>query len=345
MAWPAFKAENPYNVRLAEEMAALGVKVREFSARELLLRPPGVFHTHWPDIVLNSPGAPRGAFRAAGFLALTAAARLRGTRVVWTAHNLQSHERRHPRLERLFWRLLLPMLSGFIALTEGGRAAAMARFPVLRRRPGFVVPNGDYTGVYPDTVSALEAKRALGLPPNVPVIGFVGQVRPYKNVAHLIRTFQGLPTTEARLVIAGRPNSPATRRDIVDAAGVNPRITLALEHVPDDRIQIYLRASDLVVLPFADVLNSGSALLALAFDRPVLVPRLGAMGELQALAGEDWVRTYGGDLSPVELSQALGWARERPRTRCRALDQLGWDVIAARTVEAYRALSPRQVPA
>jgi glycosyltransferase involved in cell wall biosynthesis len=342
MAWPAFKSENPYNVRLAEEMAALGVRVREFSPRELLLRPPGVFHAHWPDIALNSAGAVRGTVRAAGLLAITAAARLRGTRVVWTVHNLQSHERPHPRLERLFWRLLLPMLSGFIALTEGGRAAALARFPVLRRRRGFVVPNGDYTGVYPDTVSALEARRALGLPAEAPVIGFLGQLRPYKNVPHLIRTFQRLPATDARLVIAGRPNSPATRHDVVDAARGDPRITLALEHVPDDRIQVYLRACDLVVLPFADVLNSGSALLALAFGRPVLVPRLGAMGELQQLAGDDWVRTYAGALTAAELSQALSWASETPRSRCTALDQLAWDLIAARTVDAYRALEPRQ---
>jgi hypothetical protein len=90
------------------------------------------------------------------------------------------------------------------------------------------------------------------------------------------------------------------------------------------------------------VLNSGSALLALAFGRPVLVPRLGAMGELQDLVGDDWVRTYPGDLTAVELSQALSWARERSRSRCAALDQLAWDVIAARTIDAYRALAAGQ---
>jgi glycosyltransferase involved in cell wall biosynthesis len=338
MAWPAFKAENPYNVRLCEEMALLGVDVREFSPRALLRRPPDVFHAHWPEIVLNPPGAVRAAARAAAFLILTAVARLRGTQVVWTVHNLHSHERQHPRLERLFWRLFVPLLSGYIALTEGGRAAAMRHFPGLRRRQGFVVPIGHYGGLYPDTVTSSDARLSLGLDADAPVCAFLGQVRPYKNVARLARTFRRLSEPRARLLLAGRPDSEATRREVVQAVDADPRITLALEHVPDDRVQVYLRACDLVVLPFADVLNSASALLALSFDRPVLIPRIGAMGELQELAGDRWVRTYTGDLTPDELAAALRWARETPRSRCEALDQFAWDVIAHRTVEAYLAL-------
>jgi glycosyltransferase involved in cell wall biosynthesis len=113
-------------------------------------------------------------------------------------------------------------------------------------------------------------------------------------------------------------------------------VRLALEHVPDDDIQRYLRAADLVVLPFRDITNSGSALLALSFDRPVLVPALGAMGELQALAGADWVRTYDEDLTPDLLARALDWAVRRPPGAPR-LDALEWPEIARQTLSVYRA--------
>ena len=34
---------------------------------------------------------------------------------------------------------------------------------------------------------------------------------------------------------------------------------LALRYIPDDELQVWLRAADLVVLPFRDILTSGSA--------------------------------------------------------------------------------------
>ena len=342
MAWPAFRSENPYNVRLYGELAGQGIAVSDFSPRKLLLKPPAVFHVHWPEITINQPSAPRALLRGVAFLCLLGLARLRGCTVVWTVHNLQSHERLHPALERAFWTLFLRLVSGFITLTEGGRRAALSRYPVLRGRPGFVVPSGHFRGICPDTVTDSEARAALGLPGGALVCGFLGQVRPYKNVTHLVRSFRSMADERTHLVVAGRPDTAATAADIVRAAGDDPRIVLALEHIADERVQLYLRSCDLVVLPFSDVLNSGSALLALAFDRPVLVPLLGSMGELQALAGSDWVRTYTGELTPGELATALRWARVTRRTRCDELEALDWRLIARRTLDAYRALGFRQ---
>jgi beta-1,4-mannosyltransferase len=41
-----------------------------------------------------------------------------------------------------------------------------------------------------------------------------------------------------------------------------------------------MRAADLIALPYKEILNSGSAILALSFDRPILVPAAGALAEL-----------------------------------------------------------------
>ena len=110
---------------------------------------------------------------------------------------------------------------------------------------------------------------------------------------------------------------------------------MTLEHVPDVDVQRYLRAADLVVLPFRDITNSASALLALSFDRPVLVPALGAMGELQAIVGTEWVRTYEGELTAEVLAEALEWAAHRSDGSA-PLDALGWAEIARRTLVVYR---------
>jgi beta-1,4-mannosyltransferase len=99
-----------------------------------------------------------------------------------------------------------------------------------------------------------------------------------------------------------------------------------------------LRAADLVVLPYREILNSGSAILALSFARPVLVPAQGAMTELQRDMGREWVRTYPGELRPRTLADALHWARQTPRDPARLFPNMSWETIARQTLRAYLAI-------
>ena len=55
--------------------------------------------------------------------------------------------------------------------------------------------------------------------------------------------------------------------------------------VPDEELQLYFNACDLVALPFRQVLNSGSLLLAMSFGCPVVAPRLGSIPEVACPEG------------------------------------------------------------
>ena len=65
------------------------------------------------------------------------------------------------------------------------------------------------------------------------------------------------------------------------------------------------------MLPFSDIMHSGSAMLALSFNRPVLVPARGSLPELQMRVGSEWVRTYDGELTAAILKDAAAWAKSR----------------------------------
>ncbi|MGH6683335.1 MAG: hypothetical protein ACRECA_05330, partial [Pseudolabrys sp.] len=85
------------------------------------------------------------------------------------------------------------------------------------------------------------------------------------------------------------------------------------------------------------ILNSGSAILALSFDRPILVPAQGALAELYDIVGTDWVRLYEGALSPDIVRGAVQWTKAHPLNpgaRAR-LDALNWDRIARLTLQAF----------
>jgi glycosyltransferase involved in cell wall biosynthesis len=57
------------------------------------------------------------------------------------------------------------------------------------------------------------------------------------------------------------------------------RITLIDRFLDNDELQLYLRAADAGVYPYDEVLTSGSILLALSFDLPIIAPRFGMISE------------------------------------------------------------------
>ena len=342
LAWPAFdnKTGNPYTHLLYQSVEALGARVHEFTPRHALRGDYDLWHVHWPDDFLSVSSLPRAVGYVAAELALMALARQRGARLVWTIHDLGPHESPHPWLERLFWPLFLPMVDGYITLSEHAREAALRRFPRLADVPGAVVPHGHYRPAYPDPIPQSDARRRLGLPDDAPVVAYVGRIRPYKNVEHLIRTFRGVENDAARLLVTGNPVSAELKTQIERAAAGSERVRFDLRFVPDDEMPTVLGAADLVALPYDDIMHSGSALLALSFDRPVLVPEAGAMQELQADVGSDWVYTYDGPLTPSTLEASLEAARSASRASRAPLEHRSWDPLARQTVALYeRVLS------
>lgn len=339
LAWPGLgaRAKNPYTWLLYTHLAELGVRVDDFTPARALTGRYDVLHVHWPDKALNARGLTGRMAGAAAALALLDVARARGARVVWTAHNAHPHESRHRRLEAWFWNAVLRRVDAVVHPSLAGKAATEAAFPGIRTRPCGIVPLGHFRGSYPDIITREAARASFGLSNTARVASFLGLIRPYKNVPHLIRTARALPegTRECALLVAGVPLDRAIADEVRSAAAGDRRVRLTLEHVPDGDVQRYLRAADLVVLPFRDITNSASALLALSFDRPVLVPGLGAMGELQSVVGREWVRTYEGELTADELDHALEWAAGRTEGRA-PLDALGWPEIARQTLEVYR---------
>lgn len=346
IAWPAFnnQTQNPYNALLYANIAKLGARVEDFSPCRLIFGRHDIWHLHWPEAVLGLPQPWKALPLAFILRMLLRIARAKDTKIVWTVHNLRSHEGLYPRIEASLWEALIARLDGYIALTETGRTLAVSRHPSLGRRPGFVIPHGDYRAAYTATMTLQEARAKLGLPARGRVLVSIGQLRPYKNVPHLIEQFRALDAPDTTLLIAGQPVTPAIADEILAAAGDDARVRVHFGFVPADELQIYLRATDLVVLPYEQILNSGSAILALSFARPVLVPDQGVMAELRRAVGAEWVRTYAGELRSTTLGAALEWAMATPRAEHGLVWTDSWDAIAQQTLDAYRAIVAQAAP-
>jgi glycosyltransferase involved in cell wall biosynthesis len=332
----AFSEVNPTQALLYDSIEKHGAHVSEFSMRKLFWESWDVWHLHWPveSILVRRKGSR--FLRLFEFWIRLKVARLKKIKIFWTAHNLRPHERDHLLLERMIWRILLANLDGIICMSNVAKRELLDEHPRSRSVPIYTIPHGHYRGAYPDVMSKDEARAALGVSADEFLGVFIGQIRPYKGVVQLVRCFVEARLANSKLLVAGVAND-GLKREIERAAVLGSNISLYFGFVDRNDIQKYLRAADLVILPYIEILNSGSAILALSFDRPILVPAQGALSELRSVVGADWVSLYEGQLNPGVVRTAVQWTKARraqPDTPA-PLDALSWERIGRLTIQAF----------
>ena len=342
LARPAFSniVHNPYNATVYRTIAEYGVDVQEYSLFRALSGRYDAVHVHWPEFVFNHDLASALATTEA-LLWLLRRQRMQGAKVVWTVHNLRAHDPRHRRFEERFWDLYLELVDGCIVLQPGALSAIFKRFPKLRERPHWIVPHPHYRGRYPDDTDRKAARARLGLAPNARTILTFGRLYPYKNVPSLIRAFRDLPDRQDckfQLVVAGAPRDRLLAESLRREASGDTRIRLDMRFIEPEETQYFFRASDLVVLPYREILNSGSALLALSFDRPVLLPRSGCERDLADAIPGPWVLGFD-ELTGDVLESALSTAACLPeRSDGAQLSCFDPGRVTAATAAVYREL-------
>ena len=344
---PDYSAANAYQRSLAAGLRELGVDVRADATRRRRVVPvleamrrtgrPDIVHLHWVEPYI-ARGPRASVLKCQRTLAELRVARAMGARLVWTAHDLFRHDRSEDPVERDFLRALFRLADAVIAHCEAARDALLDSLGLTEAdgRKVRVIPHGHYRGAYPDRLTREAARAQLDLPTAARVVVFTGWVRAYKGVAELVEAFTALPEPDARLVVAGQAVDPDYAARVRALAETDERIRLDLGFVPDDQLQVYLRAADIVACPFLEVLTSGSVLLAMSFDRAVIAPRRGCVAETLDEAG---AVLYDAD-DPQGLAGALRVAMRADldamgRHNGERLERFDWSRVAQATRELY----------
>jgi len=304
----ADRALNPYASLLYQGLEQTGeVSVTEFSLRRLFLGKWDIVHVHWPDGFWPRHGLAISLAFALVFLAGLILARLRGGRLVWTTHNVSAHERRNEWARRLYMRGFTMLCDGIISLSPENRDSILSEYPHLSWRTHLVTAHGLYDDHYPGTKLSREACRAkLALASDARVLLALGNIRPYKDYPRLIDAYRELPR-EIRdrwtLLIAGKSNG-SLGQELAEQAQDLPEVRIRDAFVPDDEIAVYMRATDMVVLPYRTMQNSGAANLAVTFGCPVLAPSINSFRDM-AQSFPNMVHLFEGELDSDTLQAAL----------------------------------------
>lgn len=336
LAWPAVSS-NPYIADLYARVEAHDpeLEIQNFRVSKAWRSSADLIHVHWPEAAVESPSTIRALVKTIVVLTTLVSHKVRGAAIVWTCHNLHSHDRRHPRFERVLRPLFERMVDGVIHLSEDSRTS-LTGLGRLVDVPSRVVPHGYSPPALDDLPDKRTARIDMGLDPDLPVLAFVGMIRPYKNVPALITAFDQM-NTDAQLVVAGRPADDEIDAEVQRSAVGVDRLMLQIRWLSDEEVTTAVRASDVVVLAYRDVHNSSVAVLAAGMGRPVVVNPTGSMVGFATSVGEQWVYPLSSALSGPALDEIVDWACKE-RSVEPSMADFDPDIAAARTAAFYREL-------
>jgi glycosyltransferase involved in cell wall biosynthesis len=121
-----------------------------------------------------------------------------------------------------------------------------------------------------------EARRKLGLRGNVAL--FFGHVRPFKGLDVALRAWR-LLQTDVTLVVAGEAWWKSEDEYRALAKGLD-HVRFDFRYIPDAEIATYFAACDVVLAPYRIEAQSGVALTAFHFARPVIASDVGGLPEI-----------------------------------------------------------------
>lgn len=317
---PLRGTDNQFIGAFSQAISLHGYSVREFRWSSLGLRKTDFVFLHWPDdffTVRGKIGIGRSLIKLA---AIQIAKVLWGAKLIWIAHNAKPHD--VGRFNTLSWPWFLRMLDGVIFLSDYSRQVIGELYPEISKLKTLLVAHGHYRGV------AVTREKPYAAPQgDIQLVQF-GRIRPYKNTDALVDAVSSLPSG-TRLMVAGMANDRSLRAAIEERASRASHITLDFRESPisDEELEGIVDSADAVVLPYKNILNSGSALFSLSRNRPVLAPNMGALPELRAAVGHEWVYLYDGEFCSQVLVDFREWMLKTKRDQNAPLDAYGWDGI------------------
>ncbi len=200
----------------------------------------------------------------------------RHARTVLVVHNAIPHEPRPG--DRMLTRYVVRAAHQRIALSQIVADDLRNAFGV----DSTVIPHPLYDrfGPAPDRA---EARQALRLSPDVPVLLFFGFVREYKGLDILLRAMPDILSTlpEAVLIVAGEFYDPlGPYRDIIATTNIGASVRLDNRYIPTEEVPAFFAACDVVVQPYRTATQSGVAQIAFNYDCPVITTDVGGLAEI-----------------------------------------------------------------
>ncbi|NIM19618.1 MAG: glycosyltransferase [Candidatus Latescibacteria bacterium] len=234
-----------------------------------------------PDLVVFQWWQPFFAFTYAGVLFFLKL--FWKSQVVYLCHNVLPHE------ASIFDRTLIKI--GFTFVNAFLVQSQEDRMNLLRFRKHARVavnPHPIYDVFKQSYITREEAREKLGIQDRITL--FFGYIRPYKGLRVLLEAFaESIERVPSTLLIVGEfYEDQESYISLMEELSIRDKIVLVDRYVPNEEVEIFFTACDIVVLPYLSATQSGIVQIAFGFGKPVIVTGVGGLPDVV----EDGVTGY-----------------------------------------------------
>ena len=211
----------------------------------------------------------------------------------------------------------------------------------------YIIPHGNYTPFISIQNDKSNSKERLNLPKDKTILLFFGMIKKVKGLEILLEAFKKVVDTNSDIVllIAGKPweNDFAEYQKIIDRNNLSKHIILHTKFIPHEDVEHYYCASDLVVLPYKKIYQSGVLMMTLSYERPAIVSNLPPLMEVISDNENGFLfeAENSNDLSD-KLIEILADKKNLEIVRKKGTELIntkyGWDEIGRLTKSAYEIL-------
>lgn len=199
------------------------------------------------------------------------------TKIICIADNVIPHEKRPG--DKVFTRYFLKSCDAFVTMSS--KVLSDLR-TFEKTKPAQLVHHPLYDN-FGDIVPKAEARKHLGLPESGKIILFFGFIRKYKGLDLLLEAMinEDIRQSDIKLLVAGEFYEDKKPYDEeIDKLGIQDRLILRTDFIPDSEVKYYLCAADALIQPYRNATQSGVTPLAYHFEKPMVVTNVGGLPAL-----------------------------------------------------------------
>ena len=198
------------------------------------------------------------------------------TKIVFLCHNVIEHE-------PAFWKRILTkivFLFGDLFITHSEKETLTLKKLSGQKTEIKTLFHPTYKDLSITRVEKKKAKKNLGI--SGKTILFFGFVRKYKGLDILLKAMpQILIKEKVTLMVAGEFWKDKQQYiKIIDRLGISDAVKIIDEYIPNEKINLFFAAADLVVQPYRSASGSGVCQLAYGLGVPVIATDVGSLNEV-----------------------------------------------------------------
>lgn len=207
-----------------------------------------------------------------------------------------------------------------------------------------MIPHGHFLD-YVEVCDSEKAKQYLGIPKDKFVFLFFGQIKKVKGVGVLLEAFAHVLKTrkDVYLIIAGNvwKDDFGEYQAIIDKYQMKDFIRTDIKYIPDEEVKYYYAASDICVLPYLDLYQSGVVQLVYGYQKSAIASDLEAFSEI-VLEGETGYAFPKGDAKALsyKMLQSIDekdTLQEKGMSGYQLIkEKYSWDDIASKILKVYQ---------